>query len=101
MDASRDDGRNPYCKSCIRNRRNNETAEKNARGLSARGSLLYLNESERAIERERHKRRIEKEIEISLKDSSESKPEFNSSVSVWAGLVPQKKGKGSYSWTVR
>lgn len=103
MDRSKPDRLNLYCKNCIRNHRNNETAERNERGLTAAGTPLCLNESERAIERERQKREAEKEIEARLAQESFVQHEIDSSISVFSGLSgPTRQGDKKVSgWSIQ
>jgi hypothetical protein len=62
------DGYAGRCMQCQKDEVYRQREVRKANGLSVTGAPLYITMSEVAIERERHKRRIEKEIELRLKE---------------------------------
>jgi hypothetical protein len=53
---------------CQKNEVYRQREERRANGLSVTGTPLHISMSEIAIARERHKRRVEREIELRLKE---------------------------------
>lgn len=107
-DVSRTDALNPYCRSCVREQREKQRMEKTALGLPMSAPMPKKEAvptnvlSERAVERERHKRRVEKEIELSLRYSRDE-PKERSSASVfskfgWYRRQPKAVGHHWGTW---
>lgn len=103
-DASRRDGRNPYCRCCIREQREKQRQEKRALGIGMNahmpkmGVMPDVERSQIAIDRERQTRRVEKSIEIELQPEPKV-VEFEKNECTWAGLVgPVRRGNPGRGW---
>ena len=107
-DANRHDGVNLYCRECCRKKAQERRDDIKSAGiiyrrpkreacaLDVNHNLTDAEKSERAISAERHKRRVEKEIELRLRDSGEVKEVSNKSTFMGLGYFmrePKPSGR--------